>query len=63
MKKFKQVFLEMEFYFAFHENSKTVKPSINFVSCLLLTYEQTKNIIPKGNAFSELYQFINYFVY
>jgi hypothetical protein len=63
MIKFKQIFLEMEFYFAFHENSKTVKPSINFVSCLLLTYEQTKNMIPKGNAFIELYQFINYFVY
>ena len=63
MNKFKKVFFQTEFYFIFHEHSKTVKPSINFVSCLLLTYEQTENMIPKGSTFNELFQFINQFSY
>jgi hypothetical protein len=63
MNEFKQIFLEMEFYIIFHQFSKAVKPSINFVSCLLLTYEQTKNIMPKGCDFNELSQFINHFNY
>ena len=63
IENFKQIFLEIEFYIIFHEYSKKVKPSINFVSCLLLTYEQTKNMIPKGSNFNELSQFINHFEY
>ena len=63
IEKFKQIFLEIEFYIIFHEYSKKVKPSINFVSCLLLTYEQTKNMMPKDSNFNELSQFINHFEY
>ena len=35
---FKSVFIEFNFYFAFHENSKMKKPSKNFISCLIMTY-------------------------
>jgi len=38
IKLFKDVFIEFNFYFAFHENSKVKKPSINFISCLIMTY-------------------------
>ena len=34
---FKDVFAEFDFYFSFHENSKVKKPSINFISCLIMT--------------------------
>lgn len=63
IKKFKKMFIEMAFYFIFHEHSKEIKPSINFVSCLLLTYENTKYALPKGKDFNELFQFINKFAY
>ena len=43
IKRFKEVFIEFNFYFAFHENSKIKKPSINFISCLKLTYSFIKN--------------------
>ena len=37
IKLFKDVFAEFNFYFTFHENSKIKKPSINFISCLIMT--------------------------
>ena len=40
---FKDVFAEFNFYFAFHENSKIKKPSINFISCLIMTYTFISN--------------------
>ena len=39
---FKEVFIEFNFYFVFHENGKIKKPSINFISCLQLTYSFIK---------------------
>ena len=38
IKLFKDVFIEFNFYITFHENSKFKKPSINFISCLIMTY-------------------------
>ena len=43
VKRFKEVFLEFNFYFAFHENARIKKPSINFISCLKMTYDFIKN--------------------
>ena len=43
VKLFKDVFIEFNFYFTFHENAKVKKPSINFISCLIMTYEFLKN--------------------
>ena len=40
---FKSVFIEFNFYFAFHENSKIKRPSINFISCLIMTYTFISN--------------------
>ena len=40
---FKAVFIELNFFVGFHENSKYKKPSINFVSCLFITYVFVKN--------------------
>ncbi len=34
---FNDVFAEFNFYFSFHENSKIKRPSINFISCLIMT--------------------------
>ena len=42
VKLFKDVFIEFNFYITFHENSKVKKPSINFISCLIMTYEFLK---------------------
>ena len=41
--KFKKVFIEINFYLVFHENSKMKRPSTNFISCLYLTYNFIKN--------------------
>jgi hypothetical protein len=43
IKIFKDVFTEINFYISFHENSRYKKPSINFVSCLFITYVFIKN--------------------
>ena len=43
IKLFKDVFIEFNFYFSFHENSKIKKPSINFISCLIMTYAFIKS--------------------
>ena len=40
---FNDVFAEFNFYFSFHENSKIKKPSINFISCLIMTYTFIRN--------------------
>ena len=40
---FNDVFAEFNFYFSFHENSKIKKPSINFISCLIMTYTFISN--------------------
>ena len=40
---FNDVFSEFNFYFSFHENSKIKKPSINFISCLIMTYTFISN--------------------
>ena len=53
-KIFKQTFLDLAFYLLFHEYSKTKKPSINFISCLLLTYEKTKNFLPKNDNYLDI---------
>ena len=55
--KFKEIFLDLSFYLLFHEYSKTKKPSINFISCILLTYEKTKIFLPKKE--NTLLKFIN----
>ena len=46
---FKSVFTEINFYMSFHENSRYKKPSINFVSCLFITYIFVKNNFSKEN--------------
>ena len=43
IEKFKGIFIELNFYFVFNENSKMKKPSSNFISCLYLTYNFLKN--------------------
>ena len=53
-KIFRQTFLDLAFYLLFHEYSKTKKPSINFISCLLLTYEKTKNFLPKKDNYLDI---------
>ena len=40
---FNDVFAEFNFYFSFHENSKIKRPSINFISCLIMTYTFISN--------------------
>ena len=40
---FNDVFAEFNFYLSFHENSKIKKPSINFISCLIMTYTFISN--------------------
>lgn len=47
LKIFKDNFIEFQIYMLFHEDSKIEKPSINFISCLLLSYETTVNILLK----------------
>ena len=44
--KFKKVFIEINFYLVFHEDSKMKSPSTNFISCLYLTY----NFIKKNDS-------------
>ena len=63
MKIFKNVFLDISFYIIFHEHSKKEKPSTNFVSCLILTYENTKTLIPRNENFKEFYEFLKQFEY
>ena len=63
MEKFKKVFLDISFYILFHEHSKKEKPSTNFVSCLLLTYENTKIFLPENETFQEIYEFLRQFEY
>ena len=63
MGKFKKVFLDISFYILFHEHSKKERPSTNFVSCLLLTYENTKTILPENENFAEFYEFLKQFEY
>lgn len=63
MENFKKVFLDISFYILFHEHSKKEKPSTNFVSCLLLTYENTKEILPDNENFKEFYEFLKQFEY
>ena len=63
MERFRNVFLDISFYILFHEHSKKEKPSINFVSCLLLTYENTKIFLPKNENFKEFYEFLGQFEY
>ena len=46
---FKSVFTEINFYMSFHENSRYKKPSINFISCLFITYVFVKNNFSKEN--------------
>lgn len=58
--KFKKKFLDLAFYMVFHEHSKKLKPSNNFVSCLIHAYEST---LPINQNFNELNDFINQFDY
>ena len=44
---FKSVFTEINFYMSFHENSRYKKPSINFISCLFISYVFIKNNFSK----------------
>lgn len=46
---FKSVFTEINFYISFHENSRYKKPSINFISCLFISYVFIKNNFSKEN--------------
>jgi len=46
---FKSVFTEINFYVSFHENSRYKKPSINFISCLFISYVFIKNNFSKEN--------------
>jgi hypothetical protein len=58
--EFKKKFLDLAFYMVFHEHSKKLKPSNNFVSCLIHAYEST---LPINQNFNELNDFINQFDY
>lgn len=61
--QFKKIFLDFAFYLVFHEHSLKLRPSTNFVSCLLLTYDRSQNILPKSQNFNELNDFIKQFEY
>ena len=58
IKKFERIFCDFGSFLLFHKYSKNKKPSINFLSCFILTYEITKNILPQENDFTE--KFINF---
>lgn len=63
MEIFKNAFFDISFFILFHEHSKKEKPSTNFVSCLMLTYENTKTLLPEDENFKEFYEFIKEFKY
>ena len=56
---FNDVFAEFNFYFSFHENSKIKKPSINFISCLIMTYTFISNKYKLKYEIIE--EYINYY--
>ena len=58
--EFKKKFLDLAFYMVFHEHSKKLKPSNNFVSCLIHAFERT---LPINQNFNELNECINRFDY
>ena len=60
---FKNVFLDISFYILFHEHSKKEKPSTNFVSCMLLTYQNTKIFLPENENFQEMNEFLRLIEY
>lgn len=60
---FKNAFFDISFFILFHEHSKKEKPSTNFVSCLMITYEKTKTLLPKNENFKEFYEFLKQFKY
>jgi hypothetical protein len=58
IKKFERIFCDFGFFLLFHKNSKIKKPSINFLSCFILTYDTIKKMLSQENDFIE--KFINY---
>lgn len=56
IQKFKNIFIEFNFYFAFHEVSKVKKPSINFISCLIMTYTLIQN------KYSQKYEIVESYI-
>ena len=57
IKKYEKIFCDFGVFLLFHKYSKLKKPSINFISCFILTYKITKNMLPQENDFME--KFIN----
>ena len=53
IQKFERIFCDFGFFLLFHKYSKIKKPSINFISCFILTYDITKNMLPQENDFME----------
>ena len=61
LESFKNNFMELICYMLFHDESKNEKPSINFISCLLLSYESTVNILKREENI--LIYYINIYKY
>ena len=51
LKKFKEKFDKLAFYFLINEETKLNKPSINYLSIFSMVYETTKNELPLGDNF------------
>ena len=51
LKKFKEKFDKLAFYFLINEETKMSKPSTNYLSIFSMVYETTKNELPLGDNF------------
>ena len=51
LKKFKEKFDKLAFYFLINEKTKLNKPSTNYLSIFSMVYETTKNELPLGDNF------------
>ena len=51
LKKFKEKFDKLAFYFLINEETKLSKPSTNYLSIFSMVYETTKNELPLGDNF------------
>ena len=51
LKKFKEKFDKIAFYFLINEETKLNKPSTNYFSIFSMAYEETKNELPNGDNF------------
>lgn len=55
IESFKKLFDKVAFCFLFNLNTKKNKPSTNYMSIFLITYELTKNFVPSGDNYINEY--------